>query len=713
MSPAAKIHQWVFFLVLLLSSIGSAAALNPHLNVTFAETVYQNVTFAKDFLLVENRTYSLIEGVLTVDNPGTETVFDTYVKIINTDNLVTNLSYTSGRNGSQIIFPKNNDTIANLSINITSSYTPLGYDVDEDGVGDSVEVNSTDIIFNITSEYQPLVIPLYNTSGLADLSHVNVFNTTINLTSNRTDGDYNSQVLFATLHINGTQTQVNNLSSTELSFVLNDTKRNYTVLHIPELRAGQSSIFDYNVSSLLVDPPLDINTTYTNPEFQTKVLAGQDFNITDTATNIAQVGSLIILNISIYSTSINVSNGSYSELQNFTLQELYPTGDYQYVSGNGTSDRIWYWKTNNGTIPIGQTYNISYRVRAPDTVPSSGTYPAIIENLTYTINATASQIAVSDVRSRAELNFTTSKQIIQPADNNSDNNVTWRSLPTVGTYQNISFTLEKVTLWVTSSRDPNQVANNLETTYSVNSEINLTSGWAGSPWLFNFTDGSSDSNPPPIVWIKPYWIIENTGGQILNRSITKNGTDIYTKYIYVVNGYWLDVAKNVTSTGNGTYDIKVQVHNRGNGYTPQNMTVTVYDFIPTAFTAYNFSPSYNNLSNVSGQFTGTAYQWDVGLRTNLSTSFAPAGDPYGFDQYYLNYSVNGTGDFAVSDLYIIGLDPRLVDNANAFEGVSVLSSIASTSKELVYLAIVVFLIAINIGNFLMTSRINKKLDKKE
>ena len=169
----------------------------------------------------------------------------------------------------------------------------------------------------------------------------------------------------------------------------------------------------------------------------------------------------------------------------------------------------------------------------------------------------------------------------------------------------------------------------------------------------------------------------------------------------------------MTSQANNTYNIRVYVHNRGNGHTPQNLTVTVYDFIPSAFALWNVSPNYNNLSNVSGQFTGTAYQWDVGLRTNLSTSFAPNGDSSGLDQYYLNYSVNGTGDFKVSDLYIVGLDPRSVEGANTQEGVTVLSSIASTSKELIYLGVVLFLIAINVGNFLMTSRINKKLDKKE
>jgi len=212
--------------------------------------------------------------------------------------------------------------------------------------------------------------------------------------------------------------------------------------------------------------------------------------------------------------------------------------------------------------------------------------------------------------------------------------------------------------------------------------------------------------------MKPYWIIANINGQLINSSFTVNGTDLYMNYIYVVNGYWLEIQKRVLDAGDAQYDIRIEVQNRGNGHTPQNLTVTVYDFIQANFEAWNFSPAANAQSAVTGQFDGIAYQWDAGLRTNISTSFAPRGDLDGLDWFYINYSVNGSGDFNPSDLYIVGLDPRAVDGAQSFEGVSVVSAIASTSREVIYLAIVVFLIAINVANFMMTSRISRKLDRK-
>jgi len=712
-SSARILFSFLATVALCILLVPAVAATGTNVNITFRETVFQNVTFAADFDLVENVTYSLIVGNVTIENPSPETVYDIYLRIINTEYLASNFTFAAGRFGVQKYETKNNDTVTNLSSPITATPLNIG-DVDEDQINDTVFLSGNNIVFNISGEYELLSYPLFNTTGAANLALTNEFNTTINVTSQWLDGNYNDGRVYATLRINGTQTTPNQLVPGEVTLALNDTARLFTVLFIPELRPGQQTTFAYNVSSLFVEPPLDINTTYTNPQYETKVLAGEYFGIRDVATNVAQVGALTIVNITIEGLSVNVSNGSLWELHNFTLHNLSNTGDYQWVFGNGTNDRLWSWLTNNGTIGIGESYNISYLVRAPDTVPTSGTYAAIQQNLTYFINATASRVGVDDVRARADLNFTASKQIISPQDALENTNVTWRSVPAVSANTNINFTLERVTLWVTSTLDPNIVSYNLREEYYPAQQIGPGVSWIGQQWLFNFTDGSNSvTSPPPIVWIKPYWIIENANNQILNQSFTQNGTDTYIKYIYVVNGYWLEVEKNVTSVTDTMYNIQTVVRNIGNGHTPQNLTVTVFDFIPAAFTPYNFTPGFNNASNVSGQFEGTAYQWDVGLRTSIATSFAPRGDPSGLDTYYLNYSVNGTGEFRVSDLYIVGLDPRQVDGANAFTGVAIVSAIASTSKELIYLGIVVFLIAINVGNFLMTSRINKKLDKKE
>ena len=703
------------FLFVFIALTGLATAHeHTRINITIQETVNQNVNFAENFDLVEERQYSLIEGVVTVTNPGDETVNDIYIQFENTENLATNFEYRigSGREGSQIIFPGINTTTI-LNENITNAgYSSLGLDLDEDGLNDSVTHNSTHLIFNITSEYALIAIPFSNSTNVSlDISNPGtVLEMNFNLTSITDDTGYNVGWDFANVQISGTVTTANELRTDEVTINITDFERLYAVIHIPELRPTNTSIFDYTISGLDVAPPLNITTEYTNPEFNTKVLAGEHFGIRLTAENIATVGDLENVNITLRTESVNVTNGSEFEVFNFTLHNLSDdiaiSDDWANV--DNSSDRTWYWNVNAGTIPVGDNYNISFEIRAPDTVATSNTYLAMTQILAYTIGTTASELAVSDVRSKARIRFNETKRIVSPQDSLENRNVTWASDPAVGTDANITFTLEKVSLWVTEVRDPNEKVG-IETEYTPNFDFNMSTRWDLETWYFNFTDGSTASAPPPIIWMKPYWIIKNTGNQIINSSVTVNGTDLYMNYIYVVGGYWLEVDKQVIDTGDGMYDIFTEVQNRGNGHTPQNMTVTVYDFIPSNFEAYNWNPPPGNSSVVSGQFTGTAYQWDVGLRTNISTSFSPRGSADGLDRWNMSYSVNGSGDFQVSDLYIVGLDPRLVDGANSYEGVAVISAIASTSREILYLAIVVFLIGINLANFMMTSRINRKL----
>lgn len=685
------------------------------LDVTISEVVDQNVTFAENFNLVEEREYALIIGEVAIQNPSTITVYDADIRFDNVENLITDFIYTSGRESFQVIYPNigtNTTTYSSGEIN-SSQYFELVLDIDEDGINDSVTHNNTHIIFNITSENELFSFPFSNaTNDSIDISQVPAqLDMNISLESQKQDLSYNEGHTFGNFSLQGTVSSAGIIDLTQVSFSVTDNERPYAIIHVPELRAGQETILNYNISSETVNPPLEMSTEYTNEEFNTKVLAGEPFGVTLTATNVATVGALNIVNITMQAEQVVVENGTESEAFNFTLHNLSETGDWQWVFN--TTNRTWDWYTNNGTIPVGESYNISFDIRAPDTVPSSATFLALTNYLRYTIDTTASELYVSDIRVRSQIDFGETKRIVSPQDNESNNNVTWESTPSVQAAENLTYTLERVSLWVTEVRDPNQKVDGLQNQYNnLDYDLNLSNSWTGANWYFNFTDGSTQANPPPIVWMKPYWIIKNTDNQIINSSFTVNGTDLYMNYIYVVNGYWLEVDKQVLDVGDGEFDIKINVSNRGIGYTPQNMTVTIYDFIPSEFDAHTFSPTADNDSQVTGEFSGTAYQWDVGLRTNLSTSFSPRGAADGLDTFQINYSVNGTGDFQVSDLYIIGLDPRLVDGAGlANEAVAVISAVASTSREVIYLAVVVFLIGINMANFMMTRKISSKLDR--
>lgn len=497
---------------------------------------------------------------------------------------------------------------------------------------------------------------------------------------------------------------------------LNGTPPQYITLHIPELRANESTRFNYSVNTSLTEP-LNIETDYNiqpdNNFYYNKVLAGENFTIKQNITNSLAVASDITnINITIDAQAINW-NGS-SLFANFTLLHVNQSHDWRNVSQY--SNLTWSWTPYGGTLNSQNTSTIIFTIRAPDLVPSTATYLALQETLVYTTPATASNLTLINVIASSYLNLSFDKRISQPSTNVLDRNATWEIRPYVNTHLPIAYNLTRVTLWVTETINPNIYANDsiagtrLLQNYTPNTQVNHSAGWSGSYWYFNFSDGTSGT-PPPIVWMKPEFHIINDFGQILNYSITTNGTDIYLKYIYVISGYWLEVEKNITNTGPDNYTINISVFNRGNGHTPQNLTVSVYDVIPSGFlNTSSIYPNPNSIQTITGIYNGSALQWDIPQREPYNASLFARGDPNGYDRWYAAYNVSGIGDYNVLDLYIVGLDPRQVDGAFSSPLISVIGGIQSYSKEILYFSIVLFLIVLNTTNLFISSKIHKKLE---
>lgn len=495
----------------------------------------------------------------------------------------------------------------------------------------------------------------------------------------------------------------------QVSGVANGTDNPF-VVHIPELLANESTRFVYNVSCSTVNPPLDINTTYENFDhgFTRKVLAGENWSVTQFVSNDFSQ-SITGINISIEAQNVTW-NGT---TDGFLLAFLNATGDYLNVTGNGTNQTQWYWNANGGTLTTGSSANISYVVTAPDNVPTSDTYMAIRERLTYQIAYLASNLSLDNVSAKSQLDFNVEKRIIQPSDNENNTNVTWQANADVISPINASYQLRQVTIWVTEALDPSNKTTSfgfLETNETPDVEVNLSSPFAATAWDFNFTDGSSQASPPPIVWMKPFFDLRNTESQIVNSSLTQSGNDIYMKYIYVINGYWLQIDKNISSLDEDTYRIDIFVENIGNAWTPQNLVVTAYDYVPAEFTAFNFSQGAASTGSANGSgFNGTSYQWVIPPKSPFNASLGPSTETLANRSWSMNYFVNGTGDYRVSDLYIVGLDPRQVDGAPAFTGISVVSNFITKSSEFFYVFIVLFLIVLNIINFMYTRKIADRL----
>jgi hypothetical protein len=686
-----KLTKIIFTLmfVLLFSSMVTAAG-GTHINISITEKAYQNVTFAEFFWLNETVEGQIVYGYVNVTNPGQEDVSDLNVYLDNMTFLATNFTWMGGRNGSQTVYTTSVNT-SQVYSNVNMTPMPLDQDLDNDNRSDFMWINRTHIIFDLSSEYNVNAYKLVTDPFRLTAGRPVVYTYDIVHSNSDVIGRVN-------INIPGGLSQSYVIDTVTVYKATND----YVVLHLPELRSGESALFNYTALSV-IDPPINVETDYTHEQYR-KVLAGECFNVTQWATNeFFYEYNLTNVNITIESLGVTWNETVF----NFTLGNLSISPTHSGDAKNVTivDNRTWYWIVGGGNMTHLVTYNISYQVCAPASVPASGSYPFIKETLQYATEGTVSGVEVKEVRAVAKLGFNFTKRIARPANTLNNTNVTWETIPKVGTSINVTFNVTKVSLWVSENLNPNNRTIH-KSTYFPNQVVNLSSSqsWvAGTPWYFNYTDGSSFDSPPPIIWMYPFFHIADTENQILKNYLTTNGEDLYWKYIYVVNGYWLEIEKNVTNVNQDSYKIDVRVWNRGNGYTPQNLTVTVYDFVPSEFSAYNFSPTYTQFQGVSGPFNGTAYEWDIPPnRTPQNSSFAPAG--LANSTWNLSYFANGSGDYRVSELFIVGLDPRLVDGGSSHEVIAVVSSMVTHTTEMVYVAIVLFLVGLNVMNFVVTRK---------
>ncbi len=707
----------ILTIVIMILGTLSVTGLPTRVNVSMHEVVYNNVTFAKDFDLEEDNPYCEILGTMNVTNPSNETVFDAYISFRNIDRLTTDFVHWSGRPGSMDGGGSFQSVDVEEDIGDDVNDYTLPIYLDNEISDDYAYINSSHFIFNLSSEDELIAIEFENDGAVVE---------------NITDGenvelDMEVEIVgervYGNLSINGTVDQGEPLlSNEEVSITINRYIESPIILHIPELRAGNYTKFKYNVTCEGTQPPVTIETDYKSnstdyPDIHRKVLAGYNWTITQTAFNNFYLGEDVTnVNISISTMNVTWNESSFD----FALQELIEDGDHINVEEH--SENYWWWNPSGGNLSYNESVNISYVVRAPHSVPATATYRALLEQIHYDAPFLMSNLTINDINASADLIFEEEKRIHSPADDDENKNVTWEARPHVAVPINISYELNKVSMWVTSGQDPTNYTG-LNKTYESEEEgeplkeINITENWetdSSNHWRFNYTDSSD----PPIVWIKPEWLITNNYGQIMNYSRTVDGEDLYLKYIYVIHGYWLQINKNITSIGEDQYSVFTYVENIGTGWTPEGEMVAVYDFVPSEFDAYNFSITDNMRNQSVGEpgteYHGDSYRWNIPWKDGKNSSLGPKNGPDAttWDEYSWNvtYMVNGTGDYRATELYIVGLDPFKVDGAGASPIISVISGLQTHSKEVIYVAIFAFLVIVNVANLLMTSSINRKIN---
>lgn len=462
------------------------------------------------------------------------------------------------------------------------------------------------------------------------------------------------------------------------TFIDSDPASGLLVLHISELAAGEESRWIYSINGSQVRPVLNLTSSYSD----SKVLAGTNLTVTDTLQNDFENASYqtdtCIYNVVLNQTALEVNFSSV--LYDFLFEPSSIAGsDSTNVTFDLSTNKTLTWNVfGGGCIFKDDVTDISYLVQTPLNIPSTESYPMVNTSLSYTLNQTISHVRVSDITAISEAELSFEKRIVGPSDPLLfGSNVTWNITGFFNTSTNITYNVTSVSFWVSqrnvngvytdpNTRDNDSISNaTLQINYVPNALINLSQEWRSNQWLFNYSD-----LPSPIVWMKTNFTIFDDGTQLINRTFTQNGNDFYIKEIYLIIGYFLEIEKNLTALSSDTYNIRIDVHNKGNQVTPADAVVTIYDFIPEDFNYTSFvfssSPWYTTTTannTVNGTLNGTLVQWGLLPTNTLNTSFAQGPVENENTTWSVEYNVTGLGDYTLLDVFVTGLDPQQVDGA--------------------------------------------------
>lgn len=235
--------------------------------------------------------------------------------------------------------------------------------------------------------------------------------------------------------------------------------------------------------------------------------------------------------------------------------------------------------------------------------------------------------------------------------------------------EDVTFTLNSVSFWATKSDD---LATSVDTRTltqgtigGINADLpqDLNQGeiWLGDTFSFVY-------NHVPAGFIKPLFTVKDDSTQIPKTYSSTQGAGGITllKKIYVLHGYNIEVVKTITDLGGGVYQIDITATNKGTKKSPDY--VLVYDIVPSGFTASDFTPATTGDAAVLNPVSGHAYWWNVGpLNAGAHAD--------------LQYRATGAGDYDLTDIFLIGVDPAQSMNLQSTPSINNVSTMVSSNFE--------------------------------
>jgi hypothetical protein len=307
-------------------------------------------------------------------------------------------------------------------------------------------------------------------------------------------------------------------------------------------------------------------------------------------------------------------------------------------------------------------------------------------------------------------------------------NTWWRGNATItNTASGLSYVVTNVTMWATQQGSFNNLvsgsfkcenSSNTETgnviceynSSTLPKELNQSNPSIMLPGVDNWMNFSY--NQVPIIWANATFklIKSPTHGWGTNSTIfndfnaTYGSNFIVIEKIYIIGTYLVKVTKHVkfnesaSINGNNVFDIYLVVENIGGNYSPY---VYVYDLIPENFEEFNWDYNWLTLNdgdwvNNSSMFAGNGsvnnpmsdYRLGLYWRLNpLAPGAVGDGDYTNTTAIESNqsvvifYQLNGTGDFRVLDVFIVGIDPMYSLNEQTSPKITLVGGAKATNYE--------------------------------
>jgi hypothetical protein len=227
------------------------------------------------------------------------------------------------------------------------------------------------------------------------------------------------------------------------------------------------------------------------------------------------------------------------------------------------------------------------------------------------------------------------------------------------------------------------------------------SGWQSRKYTF-------ENSIVPVVWANMTLKLvkdQTQGWWVVNSTTHKYNTSYGSSYIVVekilvIGTYLVKATKHILPNGTAAdYDVYIVVENIGSKVTPTY--VWVYDMVPQNFSVVNkmnvtragMLAENNSLnanfwwtSNASNPLSGYSYGYAWKLNAlypgaDGDGAYTDAAEIAGNQSVVIFYQVNGTGDFRISDAFIVGIDPTFSMNTQTSPKITIVSGSAARNYE--------------------------------